>query len=182
MTAPTHYPAAVDAVLLALRLFLGPMIFAHGYRKFFRGGRLKGTAGWFASIGMRQSRLNAVLAASTETGVGVLLFLGLFTPLACAGLIALMVTAIITVHWKNGFFIFNKGEGIEYTLGVAVSALVPATLGPGRWSLDHAWHLWHWSPAVGLVVGAGLGVGGSLAQLATFYRSTRQDTSGGADR
>lgn len=169
MTTAT-YPLALSLVLLALRLFLGPMIFAHGFRKFFGGGKLAGTAGWFKSLGMRQPFLNAVLAASTETGVGALMTLGLLTTLASAGLIALMTTAIITVHWKNGFFIFNKGEGWEYTFGVAVTCLVPATFGAGRFSLDHLVNPLHWSASQRLAVALALGVGGSLAQLATFYR------------
>jgi len=167
------HPLSVDLVLIALRLFLGPMIFAHGYRKFFRGGRLAGTARWFTSIGMAPGPLNALMAASTETGVGVLLTVGLLTPLACAGLIALMLIAIATVHRKNGFFVFNKGQGVEYTLGVAVAALVPATLGAGRYSLDHAWHVWTASPTTGLVVAAGVGVGATVLQLALFYRPSR---------
>jgi DoxX-like protein len=111
------------------------MIFAHGFRKFFHGGRLAGTARWFASIGMTRPRFSALAAASTEVGVGVLLTAGLLTTLACAGLIGLMLTAIVAVHWKSGFFIFNKGEGIEYALGVAVAALIrrhrPRSLFPG---------------------------------------------------
>jgi putative oxidoreductase len=172
--ADPTYSAATDLVLLAVRLFLGPMIFAHGFRKAFRGGKLLGTAGWFASIGMRQAKLNAVLAATTEMGVGVLLALGFVTPIASAGLVALMTTAIVTVHWKNGFFIFNKGEGIEYTLGVAVMALVPSAVGPGRFSLDHAWGLLHWTPVTRLVVTLVLGIGGALAQLSAFYRPPRK--------
>lgn len=163
-------PLAASLVLLVLRLFLGPMIFAHGYRKFFRGGKLTGTARWLESLGMSQPRLNAALAASSETGVGILLTLGLVTPLACAGLIGLMLSAIVTVHWENGFFIFNKGQGYEYTLGVAVAALVPATLGPGQFSLDHAWSLWTPSPTTGLVVALAVGVGTTLVQLVLFYR------------
>jgi putative oxidoreductase len=163
-------PLAVSLVLLALRLFLGLMIFAHGYRKLFRGGKLTGTARWLESIGINQPGLNAALAAASETGVGILLTFGLVTPLACAGLIGLMMTAIVTVHWKNGFFIFYKGEGYEYTLGVAVAALVPATLGPGRFSLDHEWNLWTPSPTAGLVVALAVGAGTMLAQLVLFYR------------
>jgi putative oxidoreductase len=173
LTIPS-YNVAIDVVLLAVRLFLGPMIFAHGFRKAFRGGKLAGTAGWFASIGMRQAELNARAAATTEMGVGVLLTLGLVTPLASAGLVALMITAIVTVHWKNGFFIFNKGEGIEYTLGVAVMALVPSAVGPGRFSLDRAWGLLHWAPATSLAVTLVLGIGGALAQLSAFYRPTKK--------
>ncbi len=169
----SSYPIAFNIVLLAVRLFLGTMIFAHGYRKFFGGGKIDGTASWFESIGMKPGRLNAMMAASTEVGVGVLLTLGLLTPLASAGLIALMVVAIVTVHRKNGFFIFNKGEGIEYTLGVAVMSLVPGTLGAGKFSLDNAWNPLHWSHTASLCVTLIVGLGGALAQLIVFYRPSR---------
>ena len=60
-TSITH-----DVILLVLRLFLGFMIMAHGYYKIFRGGKLKGTAAWFESIGMKPGMMNAVMAAATE--------------------------------------------------------------------------------------------------------------------
>jgi putative oxidoreductase len=164
------HPVTIDVVLLAVRLFLGPMIFAHGYQKFFRGGRIAGTAGWFESIGMKPGRVNAYAAATTELGVGVLMTLGLLTTLAAAGLVALMTVAIATVHRTNGFFNFNKGQGVEYNLGVAVMALVPGSLGAGTMSLDHLWHPLHWSFATGLVVTVVLGIGGAALQLAAFYR------------
>ena len=160
-------------VLLALRLFLGLMIFTHGYRKFFGGGRLAGTAKWFESIGVRYGRLNALMAASTEVGVGVLLVFGLLTTLAAAGLMSLMVVAIATVHRKNGFFVFNKGEGVEYTLGVAVTTLVPGTFGAGRFSLDHLWNVFAWSASAHLVVTLVVGLGAAGAQLLAFYRPSR---------
>lgn len=163
-----------DLVLLAVRLFLGPMIFAHGFQKFFRGGRIPGTAGWFESIGMSPGRLNAYAAATTELGVGVLMTLGLATPLASAGLVALMVVAITTVHRKNGFFNFRSGQGVEYNVGVIVMALVPAALGAGRFSFDHLWHPYHWSQSTGLAAALVLGVGGGALQLAVFYRPPKE--------
>jgi putative oxidoreductase len=164
------YPSAVNLALLAVHVYLGVMIFAHGHRKFFRGGKLAGTGRWFESIGVRPGLLNAVLAASTEVGAGLLLILGLLTPLASAGLMSLMIVAIVTVHAKNGFFIFNEGEGVEYTLGLAVFALALGTLGAGRYSLDHAWQVFQWSAATRLIVTGAVGVGGALVQLAAFYR------------
>ena len=173
MTSIATNSISYNLVLLALRLFLGSMIFAHGYRKFFGGGRLPGTAKWFESIGVRYGALNALMAASTEVGVGVLLILGLVTTLAAAGLMSLMVVAIVTVHRKNGFFIFNKGEGVEYTLGVAVTTLVPGTFGAGRYSLDHLWNIFAWSPSVHLGVTLVVGLGAAAAQLLAFYRPSR---------
>ncbi|HUX04906.1 MAG TPA: DoxX family protein [Acidimicrobiales bacterium] len=167
------HSSVISAVLVIARLYLGPMIFAHGYRKFFRGGKIAGTAGWFESIGVRPGKLNALAAASTEIGSGVLLTLGLFTSFAAAGLMSLMLVAIATVHRKNGFFIFNKGEGIEYTLGVAVFALVVGTMGAGRYSLDHLWSVLGWSTTTNFWVTLVLGVGAALGQMALFYRPSR---------
>jgi len=172
-----HVDTAMSATLLMVRVFLGAMIFAHGFYKVFRGGKLVGTAKWFDSIGMRPGRLNAAMAAITELGTGVLLVLGLLTPIAAGALIALMVVAIVTVHRKNGFFVFNNGQGIEYCLAIAVMSLVPATFGAGKYSIDHLIHgsLFHWLavPSHGLAVGLILGVGGSFLQLAGVYRPNR---------
>src|SRR5580700_159519 len=88
----------VAAGLLVVRLAVGLTIAAHGYAKIFRGGRLMGTARWFESIGMRPGRLHAPLAALTEIGGGVLFACGLFTPLAAAAILALMLVAAWTVH------------------------------------------------------------------------------------
>jgi putative oxidoreductase len=170
----SQYPTAINLVLLAVRLFLGLMIFSHGYNKVFRGGKIAGTARWFDSIGMKPGRINAFAAAGTEMGVGVLLGLGFLTTLASAGLIAVMTVAIVTVHRKNGWFIFNKGEGVEYCLGVIFMALVPGTLGAGKFSIDHLWHLLNWSLTTHLVVTVALGLGGALLQLAACYRPPKR--------
>ena len=45
--------AAYDVGVLILRVVLGLTMAAHGYNKFFGGGRIPGTAGWFDSIGMK---------------------------------------------------------------------------------------------------------------------------------
>jgi putative oxidoreductase len=171
------YPASIslNLVLVVLRVFLGAMIFAHGYNKVFRGGRIDGTASWFASIGMRRGRVNAWLAAGSEMGVGALLVAGLLTPLAAGGLIGIMTVAIVTVHARNGFFVFNRGQGMEYCLCVIAASLVVATLGPGRFSVDYLTrHVggadWLARPSHGLLVAVIVGLGGSLAQLLVFYR------------
>ncbi|UXA15545.1 DoxX family protein [Mycobacterium sp. SMC-8] len=146
---------------------------AHGYNKFFGGGRIPGTAGWFDSIGMKPGLFHARVAASTEVAAGVGLALGLFTPVAAAGFVALMLVAGWTVHRRNGFFIVK--EGWEYNLVLAVAAVAVSGLGPGRISLDHLvfddtvlhHYLQGW---VALAVTAGLGFAGGIGQLAIFYR------------
>jgi putative oxidoreductase len=173
-TLNLSYSTPINIVLLLLHLFLGGMIFAHGYRKLFRGGKLAGTARWFESIGMRPGMVNAYAAAFTEVGTGILLAVGLLTPFACAALMALMLVAIVSVHRKNGFMITNPGGGIEYCLTLAVAALTLGTLGAGRFSLDHALGiLSSWTAATNFLVTLVVGVGGATLQLAVMYRPPR---------
>jgi len=167
--------ASYNATILLVRVALGLMIAAHGYAKFFRGGKIAGTAGWFESIGMKLGKLNALMAASTEVGVGILLTLGLLTHLAAAGLVALMVVAIVTVHGKNGFFIYNQGQGYEYCLMLLVMAFVPGVFGGGKYSLDHVTKILPWmnKPAHALLTTAIVGFGGAFLQLAAVYRPSK---------
>ena len=60
-------------------------------------------------------------------------------------------------------------QGWEYRASITVVALVVATTGPGRWSLDHALGI-HFSGWSGALLGGLLGIGGALAQLALSYR------------
>jgi putative oxidoreductase len=159
-----------DVGLLILRLVLGLTLAAHGLNKFFGGGRIPGTARWFASIGMKPGTFHAVVAASTETTAGLGLAAGLLTPIPAAGFVSLMLVAAWTVHRHNGFFIVK--EGWEYNLVLAVSAVVVATLGPGKLSLDYLIfgdNLWltGWK---GLLLAVGLGLAGAIGQLLIFYR------------
>ena len=166
---------ATDVALLILRVALGLTMAAHGYNKFFSGGRIAGTAKWFDSIGMRPGTVHAGLAATTEIAAGLGLTLGLLTPVPAAGFVALMLVAGWTVHRANGFFIVK--EGWEYNLILAVAAAAVAGIGAGRLSLDYAlfgddafyqWlHGWY-----GLSVALILGIVGGAGQLLLFYRPT----------
>lgn len=159
----------LNFALLVLRLTIGLFLAAHGYNKIFGGGGLNGTAGWFGSIGMKWPALQARAAAGTEIVAGLLLAVGFLTPFAAAGVIAVMLVAIVVAHRKNGFFIFNKDQGWEYCATIALVALAIGTLGAGEWSLDHAadlrWTGWHGALIAGLV-----GAGAAAAQLAVSYR------------
>jgi putative oxidoreductase len=175
--ASTHAAATTAFALLALRCTIGAMIMAHGLNKFLGGGRIPGTTRWFESIGMRHGKASAYLAATTEVGCGTLLLLGLATPIAAGALMGLMLVAIVTVHWKVGFFVFRPGQGIEYCLTIAIVAGVVGALGPGRWSLDHALGWWNYTRFEGLVIAVGLGVGGAALQLLAEWRPPRPEPS-----
>lgn len=169
----TAYDSALDFGLLLLRVVLGLTMAAHGYNKFFGGGRIPGTAGWFDSIGMKPGMFHARVAASTEMAAGLGLAVGLLTPVPAAGFVALMLVAAWTVHRANGFFIVK--EGWEYNLVLAVAAVALAATGAGRYSLDYALfsgtgfydllHGW-W----GFVIAVVLGLAGGIGQLVIFFR------------
>lgn len=167
------YDSALDFGLLLLRVVLGLTMAAHGYNKFFGGGRIPGTAGWFESIGMKPGTFHARMAATTEIAAGLGLAAGLLTPIPAAGFVALMLVAAWTVHRRNGFFIVK--EGWEYNLVLATGALALAATGAGRYSLDYvlfnncdfAHLLYGWC---GFVIALGLGLLGGIGQLAVFYR------------
>ena len=159
--------------LLILRLVLGLFLAYHGYNKVFGKGGLSGTASWFASMGMKWPKWQARAAAATEIGAGVMLAVGLLTPLAAAGVIGVMVVAIYTSHLKVGFFVFLPNQGWEYCATIALGALAVGTMGPGEWSLDNAidFSMSGWSA---LVVTIAIGVGGAVVQLATSYRPAKK--------
>jgi len=161
--------SATNLALLVLRAATGLTLAAHGWNKFFSGGRLPGTGRWFDSIGMRPGRLNAWLAAGTEVGAGVLLAAGLVTPVSAGGVIGVMVVAGWAVHRSNGFFILK--EGWEYVFVLASMSLVAAVLGPGSWSADDALGIaGDLDGTTGLLIALVVGVGGGVAQMLTFYR------------
>jgi putative oxidoreductase len=174
MLLGTLSQSSVDTALLIGRLILALVFLAHGIRHIFGGGKIAGTARWFESLGMRPGIVHAWFASLTEVGAGVLLILGLLTPLACAGVVGVMLVAWITNHWKNGFFIFYKGEGYEYVMTLTMVGILVGTLGPGTWSIDgHVsalTKLWGWP---GFAIAFGGGALGCALLLATSWRPER---------
>ncbi len=156
-------------VMLVFRVLFGLTFAAHGWAKRFSGGGIAGTAGWFDSIGMKPGKLHANVASSVEMATGIMLAVGLLTPLASAGIVGVMIVAGWTVHRDKGFFIVK--EGWEYTFIVGLMAVAIAGLGPGKWSIDDALGLTDdWNGYVGFAVALGIGVIGGVAQLAIFFR------------
>ena len=169
--------AQVDTLnfaLLLMRGMLAVVMLAHGIRHIFGGGKIAGTGRWFESLGMKPGFIHAWLASLTEVGAGVMLALGLYMPLACAGIVGVMAVAIVTNHFRNGFFIFNKGEGYEYVLTLTVFALALSPLGAGQWSLDHKVVELDWLPRTDFLITAVGGLGGALALLAVFWRPEKK--------
>ena len=124
--------------LLVLRIVVGLTMASHGVQKlfgWFGGPGPRGTAGFFGNLGFRAPLAMALLAGLAETS-GVLFALGFLTPLAALGIAVVMLNAIGSVHWKNGFFSGNGG--IEFPLVLLSTAVAVAATGPGRFAVDRA--------------------------------------------
>ena len=125
--------------LTLLRVIVGALFFGHGTQKlkgWFGGHGLEGTAGFFESLGLRPGKRHATAAGAAEAGGGALIALGFLTPAAAAAIIGTMATAIRTVHFKNGPWVSNGGY--EYNLVLMATMVALADVGPGEFSLDHA--------------------------------------------
>ena len=150
--------------LLLLRLVVGLTLAAHGSQKlfgWFGGGGIDGTGNALAQLGFTPGRRSALLAGLAETGGGLLLALGLATPLASAVLVGVMLVAIVSAHLKQGFF--NMKGGYEYPLVLAVAVSSLAFTGPGPFSVDALLGLDLASPEWGTAaLLAGLAAGGFL--------------------
>jgi putative oxidoreductase len=85
---------------------------------------------------LRPGKLDASLAGAAELSGGLLIAMGLVTPFAAAGLIAVMTAAVLSVHLRNGFFVTDNG--FEYNLVLAAAVFALAGVGAGEWSLDSA--------------------------------------------
>ena len=123
--------------LLILRLAVGLTLAAHGAQKlfgWFGGPGLDGTGQGLAMLGFHPGRRHALRAGLVETGGGLLLALGLLTPVAAAVVFSVMLVAAVSAHVKQGFFLTSGGY--EYTLVLGVAGLTVAFTGPGSLSLD----------------------------------------------
>lgn len=164
----------LDIALLVLRGYFGITLALHGWNKVRSRSAVAGTAGWFTSIGMRNGRLSAMLAAGTEISAGLALTLGLFTPLAAAATIGVMVVATVVAHAKNGFFIFRPGQGWEYTAAFIAVAVAIAGTGPGRISLDSSLDI-TFDPWLSFIGAVAIGVIGAAIQLLVMWRPPRTE-------
>src|SRR5436189_4080490 len=128
----------MNIALLVFHVMIGLLFAGHGAQKLFGsfgGPGLDATSGFFDSLGLRPGWLHARAAASVEFVGGILIALGLVAPFAAAALIAVMVAAIATVHFKNG--LWNGNQGYEFNLVLMGALFVLAATDAGIYSLDH---------------------------------------------
>lgn len=126
-----------------LRVALGAIMLPHGLQKtfgLFGGYGFEGTMGFFTET-MGLPWLLALLVIGIEFLGSIALIAGAGTRVAAAGIGAVMVGAVATVHAEIGFFMnwtgTLAGEGFEYHLLAIAIAGALILVGGGRWSLDH---------------------------------------------
>ena len=125
--------------LFILHVVPGVLLMGHGAQKlfgWFGGHGPEGTGQFMESMNMRPGRHMALAAGFNEFGGGLLLALGLFTPLAAVLIVSTMLVASRTAHRGKG--LWNTGGGSELPLVYGVIAAALAFNGAGLWSLDHA--------------------------------------------
>lgn len=157
-----------------VRVVVGGLFVGHGLQKLkgsFGGPGLEGTEKMMEGLEMEPARENALLAGVTETGAGAAIALGAATPLAAAGLIGTMTTAIRKVHAKNG--VWNSNGGFEYNAVLIATLTALASEGPGRASIDAAFGKARWGRGAGLFALA-LGIGSSFAAVEMGRRTAEQ--------
>lgn len=131
----------LDLSLLATRLVLGVVIFAHGAQKLF---------GWFGGFGFDATMQYFVqtgipyfiglLVIGGETLGALALILGFGGRFMASGIFIIMIGAM-AMHLPNGFFMNwygnQAGEGYEYHLLVFALSLIVIINGSGKYSLDN---------------------------------------------
>ncbi len=121
--------------LLVLRVVFGTGLMLHGLPKMAAPySWMNGMAGDAAPPAMLQA-----LAAFSEFGGGLAIFVGLLVPLAAFGVCCTMLTAITTVSLAAGHpFVGAPGApSYESAAGYLAVALLMIITGPGALSLDY---------------------------------------------
>jgi putative oxidoreductase len=127
------------------------------------GVGMTGLRNALTAFGFRNVNVLAWVTALTELVGGAAVVLGLFTPLAAAGLLALMINAVL-LKAVNGFFIAGPPGAasveLEVVLGLGAAALV--LTGAGRIALENG-RTWNRRPAPWGVLFLIIGVAAALA-------------------
>lgn len=131
---------------LPLRLALGAVFIAHGSQKLFGAFGGPGFAKWTSStppLAFMQSGSKVWLtaAALAEFVGGILVLIGLLTRLGALAIGGTMLTAIVGVHWANGFFAGRPegtAGGFEFPMTLGAICLALLITGGGQLSADMA--------------------------------------------
>jgi putative oxidoreductase len=157
-----------DFGLLVLRLAVGALLITHGLQKAFGWWGGPGLDGWedsLTAMGFQHADILTYVATFGQIAAGVLLVLGLFTPLAAAGALAYLVNGVLAdamaAHEEARLSSFLT-DGHEYKVFLVCAVAAIILIGPGRYGFD-AGRGWARRPFVGSFVALLLGVGAGVA-------------------
>jgi putative oxidoreductase len=154
--------------LLILRVGLGVVLVAHGLQKLFGwwgGSGLTAFKDSLSGAGYQHADILTYVAAGGEILAGVLLVLGLFTPLAAAGALAYLINGLlagISAQSNPKSVPFFLPGGYEYEIMLITVAAAVILIGPGRYGFD-AGRGWARRPFIGSFAALLAGIGGGVA-------------------
>lgn len=140
----------IDLGLFVLRVTVGVLLTQRGLQKLFglfHGPGIDGMAQILTDAGFEQARVLAIAGGAVELVGGVMLVIGLATPVAVGGLLGLIGLGIaISVTGGESVPLFGvTSRGLEASVLYAGSLLALLFTGPGRWAVDRRWG-WSYRP------------------------------------
>ncbi|OBK62525.1 hypothetical protein A5656_01450 [Mycobacterium gordonae] len=154
--------------LLVLRVGLGAVLIAHGLQKLFGwwgGSGVNGFRNSLHDIGFQHADVLAYVSSGGEVVAGVLLVLGLFTPIAAAGALAFLLNGLLasaSARPRTNTFTYFLPDGHEYQISLIVMAVAVILAGPGRYGFD-AGRGWAHRPFIGSFVALLAGIAAGIA-------------------
>lgn len=111
--------------LTLLRIFLGFILFYHGFLRMFVPGNLAGSISYFGQMGIPFPAASVYILGIIELVCGVLLFLGIFARWAAVLAMLEMLKIFFLVHLENGLLVSSNGyEFILLLIGALFIILV----------------------------------------------------------
>ena len=162
---PLAWNGATDFGLLILRFAIGGTFFAHGMQKVFGLWGGPGVGGFATSLqtyGYQQPTTLSWAGGIAELVAGAFVVLGVVTPFAAAGLLAIKINAVL-VKLSSGYFLTSAAgvNAVEFDVVLGLGAAALVLTGPGRIALDNG-RAWHRRPGswgvLALVFGIAVGV------------------------
>lgn len=157
-----------DLGLLLLRVAVGVLLIGHGLQKVFGwwgGPGLDGFRESLTDVGFQHADILTYVAAGGQIAAGVLLVIGLFTPIAAAGALGYLITSVLaeaTIAHEEARLSSFLTDGHEYRLVLVCAVAAIILVGPGRYGLD-AGRGWARRPFIGSFAALVLGVGAGVA-------------------
>lgn len=137
-----------DLALFLLRLVVGVLLALRGLQKLFGlfgGPGIDGFAQVLSDAGFSQATALAVAGGAIELVAGVMLIVGLATPVAAAGLLGLVGLGIaLRLTGDDPVpLLGDTTRGLETSVLYATALVTLLFAGPGRWSADRRWRWSH---------------------------------------